>query len=294
MSLFTGSAVALVTPFFEDGQIDYPSFDALIEWQLKEGTDAFVICGTTGEASTLSEKEHIEVIRHAVKKINHRATVIAGTGANDTKTALELSTLAEEAGADGLLLVTPYYNKATQKGLIRYFTEVANAVTIPILLYNVPSRTGCNIQPETVAYLAKNVENIVGIKEASGDISQVAKIASLVGDNFDIYSGNDDQNLAILALGGKGVISVLANIAPKDTHDMVKYYLEGNSKKALEIQLNAFSLIEALFSEVNPIPVKKAVSLLGYGTSTLRSPLYEIEPENSARLIREMKSYNLL
>lgn len=294
MSLFTGSAVALVTPFFEDGQIDYPSFDALIEWQLKEGTDAFVICGTTGEASTLSEKEHIEVIRHAVKKINHRATVIAGTGANDTKTALELSTLAEEAGVDGLLLVTPYYNKATQKGLIRYFTEVANAVTIPILLYNVPSRTGCNIQPETVAYLAKNVENIVGIKEASGDISQVAKIASLVGDNFDIYSGNDDQNLAILALGGKGVISVLANIAPKDTHDMVKYYLEGNSKKALEIQLNAFALIEALFCEVNPIPVKKAVSLLGFGTSTLRSPLYEIEPENNARLIREMKNYNLL
>lgn len=294
MSLFTGSAVALVTPFFEDGQIDYPSFDALIEWQLKEGTDAFVICGTTGEASTLSEKEHIEVIRHAVKKIDHRATVIAGTGANDTKTALELSTLAEEAGVDGLLLVTPYYNKATQKGLIRYFTEVANAVTIPILLYNVPSRTGCNIQPETVAYLAKNVENIVGIKEASGDISQVAKIASLVGDNFDIYSGNDDQNLAILALGGKGVISVLANIAPKDTHDMVKYYLEGNSKKALEIQLNAFALIEALFCEVNPIPVKKAVSLLGFGTSTLRSPLYEIEPENNARLIREMKNYNLL
>lgn len=294
MSLFTGSAVALVTPFFEDGQVDYPSFDRLIEWQLKEGTDAFVICGTTGEASTLSEEEHIEVIRHAVKTIKKRAVVIAGTGANDTKTALELSILAQEAGADGLLLVTPYYNKATQKGLIRYFTEVANAVTLPIILYNVPSRTGCNIAPETVQYLANTVKNIVGIKEASGDISQVAKIASLVGEDFAIYSGNDDQNLPILSLGGKGVISVLANIAPKDTHNLVQSYLDGDMKTALDIQLKAFSLIEALFCEVNPIPVKKATALLGFGTSMLRSPLYEIEAENAVRLKNEMRNYGLI
>lgn len=294
MSLFIGSAVALVTPFFEDGQVDYPSFDRLIEWQLEEGTDAFVICGTTGEASTLSEEEHIEVIRHAVKTIKKRAVVIAGTGANDTKTALELSILAEEAGADGLLLVTPYYNKATQKGLIRYFTEVANAVSLPIILYNVPSRTGCNIAPETVQYLANNVENIIGIKEASGDISQVAKIASLVGEDFALYSGNDDQNLPILSLGGKGVISVLANIAPKDTHNLVKSYLDGDMKTALDIQLKAFSLIEALFCEVNPIPVKKATALLGFGTSMLRSPLYEIEAENAVRLENEMRNYGLI
>lgn len=295
MSLFTGSAVALVTPFFEDGEIDYPSFKRLIEWQLEEGTDAFVICGTTGEASTLSEKEHIDVIRYAVNEIKNRAIVIAGTGANDTKTALELSLLAQEAGVDGLLLVTPYYNKATQNGLIRYFSEVANAVTLPIILYNVPSRTGCNILPETVAYLAKNIKNIVGIKEASGDISQVAKIASLlVGEAFDIYSGNDDQNLPILSLGGKGVISVLANIAPRATHDLVMSYLTGDVEKARLLQLEAFGLIEALFCEVNPIPVKKATSLLGFGTSTLRSPLYEIEPANALRLENEMRKFNLL
>ena len=294
MSIFTGSAVALVTPFKENGEIDYTSLDKLIEWQISEDTDAFVICGTTGEASTLTEEEHIDVISHATRTINKRCPVIAGTGANDTKTAVELSVLAEKAGVDALLVVTPYYNKATQKGLIRYFTEIANAVTIPIILYNVPSRTGCNILPETAHYLAKNVSNIVGIKEASGNISQIAKLMSLVDDDFTLYSGNDDQNVPILSLGGKGVISVLANIAPKKTHDMVMNYLNGNTTKSCKLQLEAFDLIEALFCEVNPIPVKKAVSLMGFGTSYLRSPLYEIEGDNENRLIRAMKDYHLL
>ena len=294
MSIFTGSAVALVTPFKKNGEVDYPSLDRLIEWQISEGTDAFVICGTTGEASTLTEEEHIDVISHATRTINKRCPVIAGTGANDTKTAIELSVLAEKAGVDALLVVTPYYNKATQKGLIRYFTEIANAVTIPIILYNVPSRTGCNILPETAHYLAKNVSNIVGIKEASGNISQIAKLMSLVDDDFTLYSGNDDQNVPILSLGGKGVISVLANIAPKKTHDMVMNYLNGNTTISCKLQLEAFDLIEALFCEVNPIPVKKAVSLMGFGTSYLRSPLYEIEGDNENRLIRAMKDYHLL
>ncbi len=294
MSIFTGSAVALVTPFKENGEIDYTSLDKLIEWQISEGTDAFVICGTTGEASTLTEEEHIDVISHATRTINKRCPVIAGTGANDTKTAIELSVLAEKAGVNALLIVTPYYNKATQKGLIRYFTEIANAVTIPIILYNVPSRTGCNILPETAHYLAKNVSNIVGIKEASGNISQIAKLMSLVDDDFTLYSGNDDQNVPILSLGGKGVISVLANIAPKKTHDMVMNYLNGNTTISCKLQLEAFDLIEALFCEVNPIPVKKAVSLMGFGTSYLRSPLYEIEGDNENRLIKAMKDYHLL
>ena len=294
MSIFTGSAVALVTPFKENGEIDYTSLDKLIEWQISEDIDAFVICGTTGEASTLTEEEHIDVISHATRTINKRCPVIAGTGANDTKTAVELSVLAEKAGVDAILVVTPYYNKATQKGLIRYFTEIANAVTIPIILYNVPGRTGCNILPETAHYLAKNVSNIVGIKEASGNISQIAKLMSLVDDDFTLYSGNDDQNVPILSLGGKGVISVLENIAHKKTHDMVMNYLNGNTTISCKLQLEAFDLIEALFCEVNPIPVKKAVSLMGFGTSYLRSPLYEIEGDNEKRLIRAIKDYHLL
>ncbi len=294
MALFTGSGVAIVTPMHEDETVNYEKLAELIEDQIAGGTDAIIICGTTGESACLSHEEHLDVIRFCVEKTAKRIPVIAGTGSNCTETAIYLSQEAEKSGADGLLLVTPYYNKATQKGLIRHFTRIAESVSLPILLYNVPSRTGCNIAPETMAYLAENVSNIVGIKEASGNISQVAKLMSLAGDKIDLYSGNDDQVIPLLSLGGKGVISVLANVAPRQTHDMAASFLAGDMEKARRMQLEAVDLIEALFCEVNPIPVKTALNLMGKEVGPLRGPLCEMEEKNVQRLKAAMEAYGLL
>jgi 4-hydroxy-tetrahydrodipicolinate synthase len=294
MSIFEGSGVAIVTPFKDNGEVDYDSFRKLIEFQIENGTDCIIVCGTTGESSTLSHEEHLECIKFCAEVVNKRIPVVAGTGSNCTETAIYLSQEAEKYGVDGLLLVTPYYNKATQNGLIKHFTAVANSVKLPIILYNVPSRTGCNILPETAVTLAKNVENIVAIKEASGNIGQVAKLAALADGCIDIYSGNDDQVVPILSLGGKGVISVIANVAPKKTHDMVAKYLAGDVKGSLEIQLKSLDLCDALFCEVNPIPVKKAVELMGFCGGTLRMPLTEMEEAHAAKLEKAMKEYGVL
>lgn len=290
--VFTGAAVAIVTPFNENG-VDYEKFGELIDYQIENGTDAIVVCGTTGESATMPDEEHLDAIKYCVKRVNKRVPVIAGTGTNDTPHCIRLSKKAEEYGADALLLVTPYYNKATQKGLIKHFTMVANEVNIPIILYSVPSRTGVNIKPETAKELSK-IENIVAIKEASGDMSQVAKIAQLCGDDLVIYSGNDDQIVPVLSLGGKGVISVLSNVAPKDTHDIVASYLEGDVKKSLELQLKALELIDALFIEVNPIPVKTALNIMGLNVGKLRMPLCEMEEKNEAVLKDALKNYGLI
>ena len=284
MAIFTGAGVALVTPFKEDGAIDFAKLNELIDFQIENGTDAIIICGTTGESATMTHEEHLDTIRACVEHVNKRVPVVAGTGSNCTETAIYLSKEAEKIGADALLVVTPYYNKATQKGLKEHFTMVAESVSLPIILYNVPSRTGCNIQPETAVELAKTVPNIVGIKEASGNISQVVKLASLAQGCIDIYSGNDDQVIPLLSLGGKGVISVLSNVAPRQTHDMVMEYLEGDREKGVKIQLELLELCNALFCEVNPIPVKKAVELMGLCGGTLRRPMTEIEPQNAERL----------
>lgn len=288
MPIFKGSAVAIVTPMKDNKEVNFDKLGELIEMQIAEGTDAIVICGTTGESSTLSHEEHLDAIRFCVEKVAKRVPVIAGTGSNSTETAVYLSSEAEKLGADALLLVSPYYNKATQKGLIKHFTEVAEAVSLPIILYNVPSRTGCNILPETVAYLAKNVKNIVGIKEASGNISQIAKVKQLAGDDIELYSGNDDEVVPIMSLGGLGVISVLANVAPRFTHEMAWKYLEGDVKGSCDMQLKALPLINALFCEVNPIPVKAALNLMGREAGPLRAPLYEMEPENQEKLRKAM------
>lgn len=293
MAIFTGSGVAIVTPFLENGEVDYPSFRNMIEYHIANETDCIIVCGTTGESSTLSHEEHIECIRFCAKVVNKRIPVVAGTGSNCTETAIYLSQEAEKAGVDGLLIVTPYYNKATQKGLIKHYTDVANSVSLPIIMYNVPSRTGVNIAPETAVYLAKNVKNIVGIKEATGNISQVARLMSMAKGCLDLYSGNDDQVVPILSLGGLGVISVIANIAPKQTHDMVAKYLEGDVKAAMEMQIKSIPLCDALFSEVNPIPVKKAVELVGLCGGTLRMPLSEIEPEHQQKLEKAMKEFGI-
>lgn len=294
MSLFTGAGVAIVTPMNADGSVNYEKLAELIEFQIANETDSIIICGTTGESATLSEEEHSEVIRFCIEKVNHRIPVIAGTGSNCTETAIKLSKEAEADGADGLLVVTPYYNKATQAGLIAHFTKIANAVNIPIILYNVPSRTGCNIKPATAAKLFKDVENIVGIKEASGDISQVAELAALTEGKMDIYSGNDDQVVPIMSLGGKGVISVLSNVAPKQAHDIPTLYLNGDVKKACEMQLEAIEMIKALFIEVNPIPVKHALNLMGYEVGPLRGPLSPMEPQNLEALRKAMVNYGLI
>lgn len=294
MSIFKGAGVAIVTPMYENGEVNYEQFAKNIDWQIENGTDAIIVCGTTGEASTLSHEEHIDVIRYCVERVAKRVPVIAGTGSNSTETAIYLSTEAEKAGADALLLVTPYYNKATQKGLYRHFGDTAKAVKLPIILYNVPSRTGCNIQPETAVSLAKDFDNIVAIKEASGDISQVAKLAYLANGCIDIYSGNDDQITPILSLGGIGVISVLSNVAPRQTHEIVASYLNGDVETSRKMQLAAFPLIKALFSEVNPIPVKKALNLMGQNAGPLRLPLTEMEESNAAKLEAEMKNYGIL
>ena len=293
MAIFKGAGVAIVTPMFEDGSVNYDKLTGILEEQIAQGTDAIIICGTTGESATMSEKEHSEVIKFTVDKVAKRVPVIAGTGSNCTQTAIDLSKQAEVDGADALLLVTPYYNKATQNGLIAHYTAIAESVSLPIILYNVPSRTGCNILPETAAYLGKNVENIVAIKEASGNISQVAKLKALAGDSLDIYSGNDDQVIPLLSLGGIGVISVLSNVAPKYTHDMVMKYLDGDHDTALKMQLEALPLIDALFCEVNPIPVKAAMNLMGKEVGPLRAPLTVMEETNQQKLAQTMKDFGI-
>lgn len=294
MAVFTGAGVAIVTPMHADGSVNYEEFRKLLEFQIENGTDAIIVCGTTGEASTLSHEEHLDVIRYCVEVVNHRIPVIAGTGSNCTETAIYLSTEAEKYGADGLLLVSPYYNKATQNGLYAHFKAVAESVKIPILLYNVPGRTGCNILPETVVRLCKDVENIVGVKEASGNISQIARLAALADGAVDIYSGNDDQIVPILSLGGKGVISVLSNVAPRQTHDICAKYLEGDVRESCRLQLEALELCNTLFCEVNPIPVKKAVSLMGFEAGPVRMPLTEMEDANVTKLKGAMERYGLL
>jgi len=295
MAIFTGAATAIVTPFKANGEVDYDTFAKNIEFQIENKIDAIVVCGTTGEASTLTHEEHLDVIRYCVKCVNGRVPVVAGTGSNCTETAIYLSQEAEKAGVDGLLVVTPYYNKATQKGLYEHFKMVADSVKVPVILYNIPGRTGgVNILPETVVRLCTEVENIVGVKDATGNISQVAKLMSIAGDKVDLYSGNDDQIVPLLSLGGKGVISVLSNVAPKETHDICAKFFEGDVKGSRKLQLDYLSLINTLFIEVNPIPVKKALELMGMMGGTLRRPLTEMEEDNAAKLANEMKAVGLL
>lgn len=289
MAIFKGAGVAIVTPFDENLNVNYEKLGELIDYQIENGTDSIIICGTTGESSTLTEKEHMECIRYTVDKVAKRVPVIAGTGSNCTQTAIELSEDAKRAGADGLLLVTPYYNKATQKGLIQHFTMIAKAVDLPVILYNVPSRTGCNLLPVTTAQLFQDVDNIVGIKEASGNISQVVELMHHTQGDIDLYSGNDDQVVPLLSLGGIGVISVLSNILPRETHDIVENFLKGDIKASLQGQLRLIPLIDALFCEVNPIPVKKAMNLMGFAVGGLRSPLTEMEEANAQKLVKAMK-----
>ena len=276
MAIFKGAGVAIVTPMKENGDVNFEKLGEILEEQIAAGTDAVIICGTTGESSTLSHEEHMETIRYTIDKVNKRIPVVAGTGSNCTETAIMMSQEAERMGADGLLLVSPYYNKATQKGLIAHYTAIANSVKLPIILYNIAGRTGINIEPKTLLYLAENVENIVAVKEASGNISQIADVAAMCKGKLDIYSGNDDQITPIMALGGIGVISVLSNIAPKYTHDLAMSYLNGDVQKSCEMQLKALPLVRALFCEVNPIPVKAAMNLMGKEVGPLRMPLTEM------------------
>ena len=294
MAVFTGAGVAIVTPFKDNGEVDYEKFAEMVEYQIENGTDAIIVCGTTGESSTLTHEEHLDVIRYCVEKVNGRIPVIAGTGSNCTDTAVYLSTEAEKYGVDGLLLVTPYYNKATKKGLYQHFKAVADSVKVPVILYNVPSRTGCNIAPETVVKLCTEVENIVGVKEASGNLSQIVKLMSLADGKVDLYSGNDDQITPLLALGGKGVISVLSNVAPRQTHEICAKFFAGDVAGSCAEQLRAIPLCNALFCEVNPIPVKKALNLQGRGAGILRMPLCEMEEENAVKLEKAMKDYGIL
>ena len=293
MAIFTGAGVALVTPMNEDGSVNYPKLKEILEYQIAHKTDAIIICGTTGEASTLSDEEHLECIRYTCEVVNKRIPVIAGTGSNCTQSAIELSKKAEESGVDGLLLVTPYYNKATQNGLKAHYKAIAEAVSVPIILYNVPSRTGTRMTPQTVVDLCSEVTNIVGVKDATGDISEVAELLSLADGKVDLYSGNDDQIVPVLSLGGKGVISVLSNILPEETHNMVESYLQGDVEKSRELQLRYYDLVKALFCEVNPIPVKKAMNLMGMQVGGLRLPLTEMEEQNAARLAEEMRKVGI-
>lgn len=293
MSIFTGAGVAIVTPMKPNGEVNFEKLGEILEEQIAGKTDAIIICGTTGESSTMTHEEHLETIKYTVEKVNKRIPVIAGTGSNCTETAIYLSKEAEKVGADGLLLVSPYYNKSTQKGLIAHYTAIAEAVNIPIILYNIAGRTGVNIQPETIAYLVKNVENIVGVKEASGNISQVAEIAALTEGKCDIYSGNDDQIVPIMSLGGKGVISVLSNVAPEYTHDIVAKYLEGKVEESCKMQLDALPLVHALFCEVNPIPVKTAMNMMGKEVGPMRMPICEMEDAHKEVLRKAMKDFGL-
>ena len=294
MAIFTGAGVALITPMNEDVSVNYEKLRELLDFHVANKTDAIIICGTTGEASTLSDEEHLECIRFACEVINKRIPVIAGTGSNCTQSAIELSKEAEKSGVDGLLLVTPYYNKATQNGLKAHYKAIAKEVNVPIILYNVPSRTGTRLAPQTVVDLCHEVPNIVGVKDATGDISEVAELMSLAKGTVDVYSGNDDQIVPVLSLGGKGVISVLSNILPKETHDMVASYLEGDVAKSCEMQLKYFDLVKALFCEVNPIPVKKALNLMGMEVGSLRLPLTEMEDANAKRLEAEMRKAGVI
>lgn len=292
MCLFEGSGVALITPYKENG-IDYDKLGELIDWQIENSTDAIIICGTTGEAATMTDAERKETIEFAVKRVNKRVPVIAGTGSNNTAYAIELSKYAQEVGVDGLLVVTPYYNKSTQRGVIEHYKAIANSVGVPIILYNVPGRTGLNLIPSTVVELSK-INNIVAIKEASGDISQVAEIARLCGDDFYIYSGNDDMVVPTLSLGGKGVISVVANILPHDTHNMVVEYLNGKVEESRKLQLKMNGLINSLFIETNPIPVKTAMNLMGMNVGGFRLPLTNMSEDNVEILIKFMEEYGVL
>lgn len=294
MAIFKGAGVAIVTPMKEDLSINYEKLEELIDFQIKEGTDCIVIAGTTGESSTLTMEEHHDVIKAAVEFTKHRVPVVAGTGSNSTETAIQLSKEAEEAGVDGILVVTPYYNKATQKGLVAHYTQIADAVKTPIIMYNVPGRTGCNILPETAAELFQKNETIVGLKEATGNVAQTIKTMNLTDGKLDLYSGEDGLVLPLLSIGGVGVISVWSNIAPKNVHDLVYSYFEGNLKKAQELQLSATALIDALFCEVNPIPVKKAMNLMGMQVGGLRAPLTEMEPHTTEMLKKAMAGYGLL
>ena len=295
MAIFKGAGVAIVTPMNDNFEVNYDKLDEMIQFQIDNGTDCIVIAGTTGESSTLTMEEHADVIQAAVQMTKHRVPVVAGTGSNCTETAIYLSKEAEAAGADGLLIVTPYYNKATQRGLYEHFKLIADSVKTPIILYNIPGRTGgVNILPETVVRLCTEVENIVGVKDATGNISQVAKLMSLAGGSVDLYSGNDDQIVPLLALGGKGVISVLSNIAPRQTHDICARFFAGDVEGSREIQLRAIELIDALFCEVNPIPVKKAMNLMGLNAGPLRRPLTEMEEANAVRLEKAMKDFGIL
>lgn len=294
MSIFKGAGVAIVTPMKANGEINYEAFGKLLEFQIGEGTDAIIVCGTTGEASTLTHEEHLEAVRFCARKAGGRIPVIAGTGSNCTETAIYLSQEAEKHGADGVLLVSPYYNKATQKGLYEHFKAIAESITIPVILYNVPSRTGCNILPETVVKLCRDVENIVAIKEASDNIGQIAKLAALADGCVDIYSGNDNQIVPILSLGGIGVISVLSNVAPRKTHEICEKYLAGDVQGSLKLQLEAMDLCEALFCEVNPIPVKQALNFMGMEAGVLRRPLTQMEEGNADKLKKVMTDYGIL
>ena len=294
MAIFTGAGVAIITPFREDGSINYDKLEELIDFHCNNGTDSIVICGTTGESATLTEAEHVECIRKAVEFTKGRIPVVAGTGSNCTRTAIELSTEAVAAGADGLLIVTPYYNKATQAGLIQHYTAIAKEAKAPIIMYSVASRTGCNIEPATVAALVKNVENIVGVKEASGNISQIADIMNLTDGKIELYSGNDDQIVPILSLGGIGVISVLSNVAPRQTHEICAKWFAGEVEESARLQIKALPLIHALFSEVNPIPVKKAMNLMGFEVGGLHMPLTELTKANEEKLVKAMKAYGIL
>lgn len=294
MAVFTGAGVAIVTPMKANGEVNYEKFGELIEFQIENGTDAIIVCGTTGEASTLSHEEHLDVIKYCVEKVNKRIPVIAGTGSNCTETAIYLSTEAEKYGVDGVLLVSPYYNKATQNGLYAHFKATAESIKVPVILYNVPSRTGCNILPETIVRLCKDVDNIMGVKEASGNISQIAHLAAISHGMVDIYSGNDDQIVPIMALGGLGVISVLSNVAPRQTHEICQKFLDGDEEGSRELQLKAMDLCNALFCEVNPIPVKKALNLMGMEAGTLRMPLTDMDEANVPRLEKAMKEFGIL
>ena len=291
-TIFKGCGTAIATPFTENG-VNFEEFGKLLEEQIKQEVDAIIVCGTTGESATMTDKERKDTIKFAIDKVAKRAKVIAGTGSNNTRAAVELSKYAESVGADGILVVTPYYNKTTQAGLIEHYKTIAEAVTVPIIMYSVPSRTGVNINPETCLELSK-IKNIVAIKEASGNLSQVAKIASLCRDNLDIYSGNDDQIVPILSLGGKGVISVLSNVMPRYTHDMTQKFFDGKIREATQMQLDAIDLIDALFSEVNPIPVKYALNLMGYNYGKPRLPLFELSAKNQERMRCAMKNHNLI
>ena len=294
MAIFKGAGVAIVTPMKDNLEINYDKLDEMLEEQIAGGTDSIIICGTTGESATMTEAEHSEVIRFAIERVNHRIPVIAGTGSNCTRTVIELSKEGEKDGADGLLLVTPYYNKATQNGLAAHYTAICNEVKIPAILYNVPSRTGCSIQPQTLARLVKDVDNIVGVKEASGNIGTVAEIMHLCDGNIDLYSGNDDQVVPLLSLGGIGVISVLSNVAPTYVHDMVYRYLSGDTEGSCKMQLDAIPMCNALFCEVNPIPVKAALNMMGKEVGPLRAPLTEMEDAHKEVLRKAMTDFGLL